>query len=275
METPVRFAETERVNADSYLIRQIVGEGIAPILTPVNTLVITAGEPIIVDTGLARTREGWLERTFAVVDPADVRWIYLSHDDGDHTGNVMQVLEQCPNATLVTNWFSVERMVGDYTLPHHRMRWVNDGESFDAGDREMRAVLPPTFDSPTTRGLFDTKTGLYWAADSFAVPVPFEISTIDELPPGVFRESFSLAQRMVSPWHRFVDPVRYGKHLDRISGLGATVITSSHGPVLRGQEIDEAFDMLRELPDLPPVDWPTQNDLHELVKKLAEMAPAS
>jgi hypothetical protein len=30
------------------------------------------------------------------------------------------------------------------------MRWVNDGERFTAGSREFIAVMPPTFDSPTT-----------------------------------------------------------------------------------------------------------------------------
>lgn len=274
METPVRFPETEQVTPDTYVIRQLAGEGVAPIVTPLNSMVITGDEPVIVDTGIALTRTAWLEHVFAVVEPEDVRWIFLSHDDSDHTGNLMQVLDLCPNATLVTNWFSVERMMGDHVLPHDRMRWVNDGEAFFAGDRELQAVLPPTFDSPTTRGLFDTKTGVYWAADSFAVPVPFEVLSIRELPPGVFRESFTAAQRMVGAWHQFLDPYRYGKHLARVAALDAHAITSCHGPTLRGDEIDSAFELLHELPYLAPIEWPTQADLDVIVKSLAAMAPA-
>ena len=56
-------------------------------------------------------------------------------------------------------------------MPPTRQRWVDDGESFDVGDRMLQAVRPPVFDSPTTRGLFDPTTGVYWASDGFATPM--------------------------------------------------------------------------------------------------------
>ena len=104
----IRFCETERVSPDTHIIRQLGGEGINPVAIYVNSMVITGAEPIIVDCGPAITRQGWLDHAFSIVEPADVRWIYLSHDDVDHTGNLPQVLEACPNSTRVTNWFSVE-----------------------------------------------------------------------------------------------------------------------------------------------------------------------
>jgi hypothetical protein len=47
------------------------------------------------------------------------------------------------------------------------MRWVNDGQSFHAGDGVLQAVRPPMGDGAGTRGLFDPTTGVYWAADCF------------------------------------------------------------------------------------------------------------
>src|SRR5690606_28348558 len=101
----------------------------------------------------------------------EVKWIFISHDDIDHTGNLQQALEMCPNATLVSSWFQVERLTAGFNLPLHRMRWVNDGETFEAGNRTFAAIRPPIYDSPTTRGLYDPKTGLYWGSDCFAAPV--------------------------------------------------------------------------------------------------------
>jgi glyoxylase-like metal-dependent hydrolase (beta-lactamase superfamily II) len=116
-------------------------------------------EPVIVDTGAPVHREQWLEKVFSVVEPEDVRWIFLSHDDGDHTGGLLDVLERCPQATLVTNFFSVERLALEKpALPLERMRWVEPGGSFDAGDRVLHLFRPPIFDGPTSRGLFDPKT---------------------------------------------------------------------------------------------------------------------
>jgi flavorubredoxin len=270
MEAPIRFAGIEKIAPDTHLVKQLAGEGLGPVSTYINTMVITGDEPVIVDTGVALMRDGWMERTFSLVDPEDVRWVFLSHDDGDHTGNLLPVLEACPNATLITNWFSVERMGGDVMLPLDRMRWINDGDTF-GDDDQFVAVLPPNFDSPTTRGLFDVRTKVYWAADSFALPIPFEVESIRDLPPGFFREAFLQAQRMVSPWHQWLDPKRYSKHLARVASIGAETVASCHGQPLRGDQIDSAYELLHELPFHEPVQWPGAEELDLLIKTIAAM----
>jgi flavorubredoxin len=265
MDVPVRACETEIVAPDTHLIRLLFGEGAGPVATYVNSMVITGAEPVIVDCGPAVVRSEWTEKVFEVVDPSDVRWIYLSHDDADHTGNLAPVLELCPQATLVTNWFMVERMAADGALPLDRMRWINDGESFDAGDRELVAVVPPTFDSPTTRGLFDPESGNYWAADSCGTPVTHEVRDIAELDPGFFRDGFLQMQRILSPWHQWLDPARYGEHLDRVRAIGASTITSAHGPALHGEQIFTAFELLHELPHLGAAVLPGAAELEQMV----------
>ena len=86
-------------------------------------MVIRGEQPIIVDTGTPLHRELWLEKVFSLVEPADVRWIFLSHDDGDHTGSLHDVLEQCPNATLVANFFITERQSVETPLPSPFSVW--------------------------------------------------------------------------------------------------------------------------------------------------------
>ena len=46
------------------------------------------------DTGVASNRERYLEDVFSLVEPEDVRWVFLSHDDVDHTGNVNAMLRR-------------------------------------------------------------------------------------------------------------------------------------------------------------------------------------
>jgi flavorubredoxin len=275
MEIPARAVENHRVAPDTHVIRQIFGEGLGPVAVFVNSMVITGSEPVIVDCGPAITRDLWMEHAFSVVDPADVRWIYLSHDDGDHTGNLAEVLDLCPRATLVTTQFMVERIADRMLLPMDRMRWVNDGERFTAGDRVLAAVTPPTFDSPTTRGLFDVATGVYWASDSFSAPIVDEIHTAAELDPMFYREGFLQFQALVSPWLQWTDGARYQTHLDRIRGLDASSIVSAHGPVVTGDERSTAFDLLAELPGRPPLALPGQAELEAAVAAMAEAAGPS
>ena len=260
-----RRCEPERIAPDTYVIRQLFGEGLAPAAVYVNSMVIAGSEPVIVDTGPAVARDGWMADVFSLVDPADVRWVFLSHDDADHVGNLPQVLELCSNATLVTNMFSIERMAADYLLPIHRARIVNDGDRFTAGDRDFVAVVPPTFDSPTTRGLLDTRTGVYWGVDSFGTPVPTEITDVAELDRDFYQAGFLQMNRMLSPWHRWLDGAKYGTHLGRVRSLGASVVANAHGPSLRGDQIGTALDMLGQLPGLPAAPVPGQDVLEALV----------
>src|SRR5947209_20573258 len=80
-------------------------------------------------------------------------------------------MARCTNATLLASWSLVERHTNAFDFPLSRTRWVNDGDHLDLADRRLVFMRPPVYDSPTTRGVFDDRTGVYWAADSFATPV--------------------------------------------------------------------------------------------------------
>ena len=188
---------------------------------------------------------------FSLVEPGDVRWIFLSHDDVDHTGNLDEALTACPNAKLVCNWAMVERHTNCFDFPLDRCHWVMDGETFDAGDRTLVALRPPVFDSPTTRGLFDPTTGVYWAVDTFATPLPDP--SIDDRGP----RSGLLVRGHVDVRARRREPVaddarhrKYSQYVDRVQSLDITTIASCHSPVIEGRYIDRAFSRIRELPTL-------------------------
>jgi flavorubredoxin len=254
-----------KVTEDTYLIRNMFGEGTAPVAVYVNSLVILGREPVIVDTGTVNNRRQWLEDVFSLVDPKDVRWIYISHDDHDHVGNLGQVLEMCPNATLVSNWFQVERLAGDFSLPLNRMRWVDDGQAFDAGDRLLVAIRPPVFDSPTTRGLYDSKSRVYWASDSFAAPVLSAVENTAEIEHDFWAQGFTMFHSAISPWHTMLDAVKYNKHIDRVAELDLSAVVGAHAPITTGERIEEGFKLLRDLPNQPAAKLPGQAELEGIL----------
>src|SRR6266699_2257098 len=92
---------TIEIAPETFLVQQIQEACGQPLFVYLNSLVIREKEPVIVDTGTPANRKQWLEDVFSLVDPIDVRWVYLSHDDVDHSGNLEQVMEACPNATMV------------------------------------------------------------------------------------------------------------------------------------------------------------------------------
>jgi len=209
----------------------------------VNAMVLAGEAPVLVDTGARTTREPYWAQVEAVVDPAAVRWIFLSHDDADHVGNLDEALERCPDATVVASWLLTQRLALDRALPTERIRWVADGDDIDAGGRSLLALRPPAYDSPATRGLWDERTGVYWAADCFATAVPSDIDEVGDLEDAVWSDAFVAFHTRLSPWVADVDPARWRRAVGRVAALGPTTIASAHGPVIRGPLVARALDL--------------------------------
>ena len=264
METTVPLTSPVPVAPDTFLIPNLAPADESTYVQ-VNSLLIRGEEPIIVDTGAPVHREHWLEQVFSLVEPEDVRWIFLSHDDGDHTGSLHEVLDACPRATLVTSFFATERLALERPVPLQRMIWREPTETFDAGDRRLRLVIPPIFDGPTTRALYDERTGVLWAVDSFAALTTGAVHTVEEVPKDLYDDSFQLFNSMISPWHQWLDPVAYNRHVDTVEGLRPQVVASAHGHVLRGGDIHDAFDRVRALAGQARRMPPGQSLLDELL----------
>ncbi len=164
MQAPV-MNETRRVADETWQFGSwlpLPGLGVLP----ANAYLIRARQPVLVDTGVAALREPFLDALAAVVDPAELRWIYLTHMDADHVGNLLPVLDAAPKARVVTTYLGMGKM-GLLGLPQDRVHLLNPGQALDVGDRQLRAVLPPSFDAPETTGLFGESTKALFCADSF------------------------------------------------------------------------------------------------------------
>jgi flavorubredoxin len=259
---PIHLPPLE-VAPETYLLRSAQPALGAPMSVGLNSLVIRGAEPVVVDTGTVADRERWLDDLTSLVDPGDVRWVFLSHDDEDHTGNLAQVLELCPDAVLVSSWAATERMACSIGIPPQRLRWVDDGGELDVGDRVLRALRPPAYDSPTTRALFDPSTGVLWASDAFATPMPSQpVEHVAELPPGMWGEGMAVFHHhALAPWLAMVDRGAYATQVARIRELDPAVITSAHSPVIAGASVGVAIDHLAALPDVIPPPHPDQASL--------------
>jgi flavorubredoxin len=261
----IRTTAPYRIAEETYLIPNVV-PGAPGAFIGMNSLLIRGAEPVIVDTGTPLHSDHWLDMVLSLIDPEDIRWVFLSHDDGDHVGSLAKLMAMAPNATVVANFFMTERLsVEHYALPLNRLRWIGPGESFDAGDRTLHLVRPPIFDGPTTRGLYDAKTATLWAVDSFAAMTPQGVYEAGDVPRELYDETFPMFNSLVSPWHEWLDPVKYSAHTDELESLGLLTVASAHGPVLRGQAIHDAFDRVRALAGKPNVPSPGQSLLDELI----------
>jgi flavorubredoxin len=267
MPHKTRLEPTE-IAPETFLIHDHQGEGESPVVVALNSMVIRAAEPVVVDTGVASNEQQFLEDVFSLVEPVDIRWVFISHDDVDHTGNLNALMAAAPNATLVINWFMVERMGASLDVPPTRWRWLGDGDSFDAGDRTMRLVRPPIFDSPTTRGLYDPVTGVYWSSDSFATPLSTPIRDVADLDVQHWSGGMATFDNYISPWLALVDDASFQKTVDRVAALDPSVMAGCHTPAISGAKVHEAIAQTRRSPTTAFEPEPDQAVLDQILAQI-------
>jgi flavorubredoxin len=240
----------------------------APVGVHMNSMVTRGPEPVIFDTGLQLERQDWLDAVGSVVDFADVRWIFISHDDPDHVGNLQAALELAPNATVVSTWFQSQRLSHEAPLDPTRMRWVQGGERVQLADRELVVLRPPLYDNPTTRVAFDTKSKVLWAADLFATPLTAPTTEAADVPADALFEGFMQFQQWNSPWIELVDADRYAAKVAELAALDIQAIASTHGPAFTGAMVEQGMGMLRDVLVHDAGPEPGQPVLDEIVAQI-------
>jgi flavorubredoxin len=231
---------------------------------PVNAMVIRGEQPMLLDTLAIVQREAFLEQAFSLVEPEQVRWLFLSHEDRDHSGSVMQVLERCPNAVLVTNFLGLGKLGEEFAIPPERVLLLNDGETLDIGDREVTALRPPLYDSSATRGLWDPKTGVYFAADCFGVVVREAARYTDEIPAADHEDGFFWMNRANHIWFQHVSQDSIDEAAARIRRLDPALIVSGHGPTER-RDPGRLCDWISRIGDMEPVPMPSQEEFERML----------
>ncbi|MEZ5323294.1 MAG: MBL fold metallo-hydrolase [Microthrixaceae bacterium] len=257
---------------ETWVIQDTTGEDRPGPAVHMNSMLIRGAQPVVVDTGVADNADRFLQDVFGLVEPDDIRWVFVSHDDADHYGNVDELMARCPNATLVASWFLCERMGSDLAVPPTRWRWLNDGEGLDVGDRILTAIRPPLYDSPTTRGLFDSRTGVYWASDCYACPVERGTEFADDLDTDEWAAGLGVFARWNSPWVDLLDPGRYAAACRRIEELPLHAIAGTHGPTIGASDLSRAHALLRGVPTSATAPQPDQRALDEMLLALGTQA---
>jgi glyoxylase-like metal-dependent hydrolase (beta-lactamase superfamily II) len=261
----------QRINDVSAIRDEVEIPGLGAL--PINAFLLHAEQPLLVDTGRPVVREEFLDAVRSVIDPAEIRWIWLTHPDRDHMGALMDLFRLAPNARLVSNFMAVGYLTVEFEMPLDRVFLLNPGQTLDIGDRRLRAFRPPTFDSPMTVGFYDESTGTCFSSDCFGAPMPTleaaqsdDVSTLD---PAEVRAAQLMWIGADSPWVCNADPAKFAVTYEHLREFKPERILSTHLPPAHGQ-LDRMLDMLGDACDTAPFVGPDQAQLEAM---LAGMVP--
>ena len=234
----------------------------------VNAYVLHAEEPVLVDGGIAAERDDFVDALSSVVDPAALRWVWLTHDDADHTGAIQRVLELAPDARLVTSGNAAMRMATWWPVPLDRVHAIRPGDQLRVGDRTLTALRPPLYDNPMSTGIFDGATGTLFSVDSFGAILPEATQDAGQVPHAALAGGMLAWSTFDSPWTELVDRQRFGQVLERVRRLQPSLILSSHLPAASGTSRDQLLGVLETVPDAEPFVGPDDEGFRQMVALL-------
>ncbi|MBM7790964.1 oxygen-binding di-iron domain-containing protein [Tenggerimyces flavus] len=242
---------------------------------PVNAFLLRAEQPVLVDAGLTASSPEFLAKLSSLLDPADLRWIYLTHPDRDHTGSIRSLLDLAPRARLVTTFMGMGILSLEEPIPPERVFLLNPGQTLDVGDRQLTCFRPPLYDSPATTGFYDSLTGTCFSSDCFGAPVASaDLAHADDIaavPPSELVAGQRLWATVDSPWVTGVDRTAFRASLEPLRRLAPPVILSSHLPAAHNATT-RLLEMLEQAPEATPYVGPDQAALEAM---LAAMEPRS
>lgn len=225
---------------------------------PVNAFVLHGAEPVLVDTGVVAQRDAFMDALRSVVDPATLRWIWLTHTDPDHVGSLHTLLAANPAIRVITTFLGVGIMGLFDPLPMDRVFLLNPGQQITVGDRTLTAVKPPVFDNPSTTGFHDGKSGAFFSSDCFGALLAAVPDSATDLTDAELREGQVRWATVDSPWLHGVDRGLLAKKLDAIRSMEPSMVLSSHLPAAPGRMLERLLGSLEAAPGAEPFVGPDQ-----------------
>jgi hypothetical protein len=239
---------------------------------PINAFVLKAEQPVLIDTGLKQDSDAFISALESVIDPADLKWLWLTHPDPDHIGSLMPLLERVPGMRLITTFLGVGIMSLTMDVPLHRVYLLNPGETIDVGDRVLTAVKPPTFDNPSTTGFYDSKSRTFFSSDCFGGLLSGPAEDARDVAADALRQGQVAWTTVDSPWLHKVDESKFAAELNTIRAMDPARVLSSHLPPAEGMT-DTLLEALVDASHAQPFVGPNQAALEAMLAQMTG-APA-
>ncbi|MGM0566797.1 MAG: FprA family A-type flavoprotein [Bacteroidota bacterium] len=193
--------------------------------TTYNSYFINADKKAIVET----TKEGfwdtYLEKIKQVTDPGDIEYIIMNHTEPDHSGNIRNLLNLAPNATVVGSGNAI-RYLRDMIGPDFNSKVVKNGDTLDLGNKTIEFIGAPNLHWPDTMYSYLKEDKFLFTCDSFGCHYCDERMIDNQV--GDFEDAFKYYFDVIlKPFSKFML-----KAIEKIKPLEIEAVLTGHGPLL-------------------------------------------
>jgi len=194
--------------------------------TTYNSYFIDADKKTIVETSKEKYWGTYEQKIRAVVNPEEIEYIVLNHTEPDHSGNVRNLLNIAPNATVVASGNAI-RYLKDMIGPEFPHMVIKHGQTLDLGNKTLQFVGAPNLHWPDSMFTYLKEENILFTCDAFGCHFCHEEMFDDKV--GNFDDAFEYYFDVIlKPFGKFML-----KAIERIKDLEIDIICPGHGPMLR------------------------------------------
>ncbi|NJD39269.1 MAG: FprA family A-type flavoprotein [Geobacter sp.] len=135
--------------------------------TTYNSYLIQGSEKIaLIDTVKGKFTDLFMDKIRSLVDPAAIDYIIVNHAEPDHSGSLAYLLDQCPNATVISTQAG-KNFVANMIHKPFQSQVVKDGDTLNLGGRTLRFIMAPFLHWPDTMFTRLEEENLLFTCDAF------------------------------------------------------------------------------------------------------------
>ena len=196
--------------------------------TTYNAYLIIDKKITLVDTVKHYLFDEMIARIKEIVDPSKIDYIISNHVEMDHSGSILKLLENCPNATVITSTRG-EKGLRLHFKKELNFKVVNSGDTLNIGKRTLHFVHIPMVHWPDSMVTYSPVDKLLLPNDAFGQHIATEERFDDEIEWGILKEEATkYYANIVMPYGDQVN-----KALETLRGLKIDMIAPSHGIIWR------------------------------------------
>lgn len=215
--------------------------------TTYNSYFINAEKPAIVETTKEKFWDTYKTKIETLCNPADIAYIILDHTEPDHSGNLHNLLQIAPKATVVGSGNAI-RYLKDMLGYDFKSIQVRDGDTLSLGNKTLQFINAPNLHWPDSIFTYLVEDKLLFTCDSFGAHFCSDLM-FDDLT-GDYSEAFKYYFDVIlKPYSKFMV-----KAIEKIRPLEIDQICTGHGPILRSnwkKAVDISEALAREALLLP------------------------
>ena len=198
-----------------------------------------------------------------------IDYIVANHGEQDHSGSIPALLDEYPDAIVITNAKCKENIKEMLLVPDDKIKVINNEEEISLGDKTLKFIMAPGVHWPDTMFTYVKEDNILFTCDFLGAHLPFDelFAKNDEL-------LYSMAKRYYA---EIMMPFRMmcKKYTSLVESINPDYICPSHGPIYNEPKFildaykDWTSDIPKNLVVIPYVSM--YGSTEEMVKYVSDM----